>query len=102
MRYSVIYFFSILIIFVFLIFFSHKRNSKKEILRVNINFKDEKSKFLDSQMVNKLLIQRQDTTFYLKESMVDLKELEDLLLSNPMIAEANLFKTPQGILNVKL
>ena len=34
--------------------------------------------------------------------MVDLKELEDLLLSNPMIAEANLFKTPQGILNVKL
>ena len=97
-----IYFFSILIIFVFLIFFSQKRNSKKEILRVNINFKDEKSKFLDSQMVNKLLIQRQDTTFYLKESMVDLKELEDLLLSNPMIAEANLFKTPQGILNVKL
>ena len=97
-----IYFFSILIIFVFLIFFSQKRNSKKEILRVNINFKDEKSKFLDSQMVNKLLIQRKDTTFYLKESMVDLKELEDLLLSNPMIAEANLFKTPQGILNVKL
>ena len=97
-----IYFFSILIIFVFLIFFSQKRNSKKKILRVNINFKDEKSKFLDSQMVNKLLIQRQDTTFYIKESMVDLKELEDLLLSNPMIAEANLFKTPQGILNVKL
>ena len=102
MRYSRIYFFLILIIFGFLIFFSQKRNSKKEILRVNINFKDEKSKFLDSQMVNKLLIQRQDTTFYLKESMVDLKELEDLLLSNPMIAEANLFKTPQGILNVKL
>ena len=97
-----IYFFSILIIFVFLVFFSQIRNSKKEILRVNINFKDEKSKFLDSQMVNKLLIQRKDTTFYLKESMVDLKELEDLLLSNPMIAEANLFKTPQGILNVKL
>ena len=53
-------------------------------------------------MVNKLLIQRKDTTFYLKESMLDLKELEDLLLSNPMIAEANLFKTPQGVLNVKL
>ena len=49
-----------------------------------------------------MLIQREDTTFYLKESMVDLKELEDVLLSNPMIAEANLFKTPQGILNVKL
>ena len=72
-----IYFFSILIIFVFLVFFSQIRNSKKEILRVNINFKDEKSKFLDSQMVNKLLIQREDTTFYLKEDMVDLKELED-------------------------
>ena len=102
MRYSIIYFFSILIIFVFLIFFSHKRNSKKEILRINVNLKDEEPKFLDSQMVNKLLIQSEDTTFFLKKDMVDLKELEDILLSNPMIAEANLFKTPQGILNVKL
>ena len=102
MRYRAIYFFSIFIIFVFLVFFSQRRNSKKEILRININLKDEEPKFLDSQMVNKLLIQRKDTTFYLKDSMVDLKELEDLLLSNPMIAEVNLFKTPQGILNVKL
>ena len=102
MRYSIIYFFSILIIFVFLIFFSQKRNSKKEILRININFKDAKSKFLDSQMVNKLLIQRKDTSSFLKEDMVDLKELEDLLISNPMIANADIFRTPQGILNVKL
>ena len=102
MRNSIIYFFSILIIFVFLIFFSQRRNSKKEVLRININFKDAKSKFLDSQMVNKLLIQRNDTSFFLKEDMVDLKELEDLLISNPMIANADIFRIPQGILNVKL
>mgnify|MGYP004082748257 CR=1 FL=1 len=102
MRYRAIYFFSIFIIFVFLVFFSQRRNSQKEILRININLKDEEPKFLDSQMVNKLLIQSEDTTFFLKKDMVDLKELEDILLSNPMIANADIFKTPQGILNVKL
>jgi cell division protein FtsQ len=53
-------------------------------------------------MVNKLLIQREDTTFFLKEDMLDLKEVEDLLISNPMIATADIFRTPQGILSVKL
>ena len=47
-------------------------------------------------MVNKLLIQRKDTTYFLKEDMVDLKEVEDLLKSNPMIASAEVFRTPQG------
>ena len=102
MRYRVTCFFLILIIFVFLIFFSQKRNFKKEILKVNIDFKQKKTKFLDSQMVNKLLIQRKDTAFFLKEDMLDLKLVEDLLISNPMIASADIFRTPQGILNVKL
>tara|TARA_B100001029_G_C14921799_1_gene372405 strand:- start:285 stop:851 length:567 start_codon:yes stop_codon:yes gene_type:complete len=53
-------------------------------------------------MVNKLLIQRKDTAFFLKEDMLDLKLVEDLLISNPMIASADIFRTPQGILNVKL
>ena len=53
-------------------------------------------------MVNKLLIQRKDTTYFLKEDMVDLKEVEDLLKSNPMIASAEVFRTPQGFLNIKL
>ena len=34
--------------------------------------------------------------------MVDLKEVEDLLKSNPMIASAEVFRTPQGFLNIKL
>ena len=102
MRYSKVYFFSILIFLVLIVIFSQKRNSRKQILKININFNGESPKFIDYETVNKLLIQRKDTTFYLKDSMVDLKELEDLLLSNPMIAEVNLFKTPQGILNVKL
>ena len=102
MRNRIIYFFLTLIIFVFLIIFSQKRNSKNKTLKVSVNFKYGNGKFLDSQMVNKLLIQRQDTSFFLKEDMVDLNELEDLLISNPMIASADIFRTPQGILNVKL
>ena len=38
-------------------------------------------------MVNKLLIQRNDTAFFIKEDMLDLKVVEDLLISNPMIAK---------------
>ena len=40
MRNRIIYFFSILIIFIFLIFFSQKRNSENKILKVNIDFKN--------------------------------------------------------------
>ena len=102
MRNRIIYFFLIFIIFVFLIIFSQKRNSKNKTLKINIDFKHEKGKFLDSQMVNKLLIQRKETTFLLKEDTLDLKLVEDLLISNPMVANADIFRTPQGVLNVKL
>ena len=102
MRNRIIYFFSMFIIFFFLIIFSQKRNSKNKILKVNIDFKYENGKFLDSQMVNKLLIQRRDTTYLLKEDMLDLKIVEDLLISNPMVASADIFRTPQGVLSVKL
>lgn len=98
----VIYFFSIFIVFISLIFLSQKRNTKNKNLKVKVNFRYDNGKFLDSKMVNKLLIQREDTTFFLKEDMLDLKEVEDLLISNPMIATADIFRTPQGILNVKL
>ena len=102
MGYRIIYFFAILIVFISLIFLSQKRNTKNKNLKVKVNFRYDNGKFLDSQMVNKLLIQREDTTFFLKEDMLDLKEVEDLLISNPMIATADIFRTPQGILNVKL
>ena len=102
MRNSIIYFFLTLIIFVFLIIFSQKRNSKNKIIKINIDFKDENGKFLDSQMVNKLLIQRKEAAFLLKEDTLDLKLVEDLLISNPMVANADIFRTPQGILKVKL
>ena len=72
------------------------------MLKVNIDFKNKIGRFLDSQMVNKLLIQRNDTAFFIKEDMLDLKVVEDLLISNPMIANADIFRTPQGFLNVKL
>ena len=102
MGYRIIYFFAIFIVFISLIFLSQKRNTKNKNLKVKVNFRYDNGKFLDSQMVNKLLIQREDTTFFLKEDMLDLKEVEDLLISNPMIATADIFRTPQGILSVKL
>ena len=102
MKYGKVYFFSILIFSVLIVIFSQKRNSRKKILKINIDFIDESPKFIDHQMVNKLLIQWNDTTYFLKEDMVDLKEVEDLLKSNPMIASAEVFRTPQGFLNIKL
>jgi len=102
MRYRIISFLSILIILIFLIFLSQKRNSENKMLNLKIGFKDKEGRFLDSQMVNKLLIQRKDTMFLLREDMVDLRIFEDLLTSNPMIASANVFKIPQGVLNVKI
>ena len=85
-----------------MIFFSQKRNSENKILKVNIDFKYKNGRFLDSQMVNKLLIQRKDTSFFLNKDMLDLRKVEDLLISNPMVARADIFRTPQGFLNVKL
>ena len=79
MRYRIISFLSILIILIFLIFLSQKRNSENKMLNLKIGFKDKEGRFLDSQMVNKLLIQRKDTMFLLREDMVDLRIFEECL-----------------------
>ena len=102
MKYGKVYFFSILIFLVLIVIFSQKRNSRKEILKININFNGESPKFIDYETVNKLLIQRKDTSFFLNKDMLDLRKVEDLLISNPMVARADIFRTPQGFLNVKL
>ena len=88
MKFKIFFFFSILSILIFLLFFSQKRNNNNKKLKINIDFKHENSKFLDSQIVNKLLIQWKDSTFNLEEDALDLKVVEDLLKSNPMVASA--------------
>jgi len=102
MKLRLIYFFGIMSLTIFLVYFSHKRNSQSGIIQINIDFNQNKTKFLDKNMVNKLLIQRNDTAFFLKEDTLDLKVTEDLLNANPMVASADIFRTPQGLLNVKI
>ena len=47
------------------------------MLNVKVDFKNKRGRFLDSQMVNKLLIHRKDSSFLLTEDMVDLKIFEE-------------------------
>ncbi len=87
---------------VFLFGFSKKRNDKRKLSKVEIEFVDSNSPFLTHNTVNKLLIQNNvEVTGIGKETLV-LKEMEKRLQENPMVRNAQVFVTIDGVLGAKI
>lgn len=83
----------------FLYGFSNARNGLKKIQKIEIDFDSEEVKFLSQSMVNKLLIQNNQTVQNQAKSVIDLYRLENEVLQNPFIEKASLFITIDGTLN---
>jgi cell division protein FtsQ len=87
---------------VFLFSFTNKRNDRRKLKKIEVEFIDENSPYITSTTVNKLLIQNHvNVTSIDKETLV-LNEMEHRLLENPMIRDAQVFITVDGILGVKI
>ncbi len=86
----------------FLFSFSKKRNDKRNLAKLEVEFVDGNTPFITHQTVNKLLIQNEvEVTDIGKETLV-LKEMEKRLRENPMIREAEVFLTIDGVLGARI
>ncbi|MBT0606618.1 cell division protein FtsQ/DivIB [Aequorivita echinoideorum] len=87
---------------IFLFSFSKKRNESRKIAKVEIEFMDDNSPFITHNSVNKLLIQNEaNVTSVGKETLV-LKEMEQRLVENPMIRDAQVYLSVDGVLGAKI
>jgi cell division protein FtsQ len=92
----------VLVIIGFLFGFSKNRNGARKLTKIDIEFLDKNDPFITLKSVNKLLIQNQDSiTSIAKETLV-LREMESRLLENPMIRDAEVFVTVDGVLGAKI
>jgi len=91
-----ILFFCLLVSVGLLYSFSTARNHQKKVSKVDINIEPGINKFLNHSMVNKLLIQKNETVKNLPKSVINLYGLENNILRNPYVEKAVVFLTIQG------
>ena len=87
---------------VFLSAFSNERNQQKRVADIQVEFEEGELLFMDYQMVNKLLIQNEETVKNKAKSVVDLHLLEKNILSHPMVEEASVYLTVEGTLKTRI
>ena len=82
--------------------FAGTRSKQRKISDIEIIFNGGDARFLSVDIVNKLLIQSNDSLFFQQKDMVALKEIEQQLLRYPVIKTAQLYTVPQGKLYVEI
>lgn len=87
---------------VFLYSFTTERNMKRKITKIDVEFVDENRPFVSLNTVNKLLIQSEDNVASINKETLDLKEMENRLLKNPMIRDAQVYLSVDGVLGAKI
>ncbi len=86
----------------FLFSFSKKRNNNRELTKVEIEFVDSNSPFITHNSVNKLLIQNKEGLAGIGKDAIALKEMEQRLIENPMVRNAQVYMTIDGVLGAKI
>ena len=94
--------FFVLIVLVFLYSFANQRHNKKTVNSVNVEFLDGDNLFVTYPMVNKLLIQNADSIPNIPKEKLVLNKLEDILNSNEMIQDAQVYLTVNGQLGARI
>lgn len=74
----------------------------KKVTDVVVEFEQGNHNFLTEEMVNKLLIQNQQSVKNKAKSIIDLQELEQSVISNPYIESASVFLTINGLLKARV
>ena len=84
---------------VFLFSFTNNRNKMRKLSKIEVEFVDENDPFITVNTVNKLLIQNIDSVTSITKETLVLKEMEDRLLKNSMIRDAEVFLSVDGSRN---
>ncbi|NLP57368.1 cell division protein FtsQ/DivIB [Lutibacter sp. B1] len=87
---------------VFLYGFSHKKNSTQKVHDISIEFEKGDNLFMNYDMVNKLLIQNGKTVKNQAKSVIDLQKFEAKVLAHPMVEDASVYLTVDGLLKTKI
>ena len=86
----------------FLFSFSKHRNDSRKLTKTDIEFMDENSPFITYNTVNKLLIQNQPNVTSIGKETLVLKKIEQQLQENPMVRDAQVYVSVDGILGAKI
>ncbi|MBS3994071.1 MAG: cell division protein FtsQ [Bacteroidetes bacterium] len=87
---------------IFLYGFASERNEHKKVTQLLIEFEDGENKYMNLQMVNKLLIQNSKTALKQPKSVIDLHSLEQSVLKHPMVQDVQISLTIEGNLKAKV
>lgn len=87
---------------IFLYAFSANRNATRIIGNPDVKYHDEAHYFITRTMVNKLLIQNNDSVTNIRKDQLDLDVLEERLRANEMIQDAEVYLTVSGTLGAKI
>jgi len=87
---------------IFLYAFSANRNAKRVIEKPDVKYHDGAQYFITRTMVNKLLIQNSDSVTNIRKDQLDLDVLEERLLANEMIQDAEVYLSVNGTLGAKI
>ncbi len=82
--------------------FSNQRNTIRKLTKIDIEFIDENSPFITLDAVNKLLIQNFDSLTSIDKETLVLNKMEARLLENPMIKNAEVYLTIDGVVGAKI
>lgn len=86
----------------FLFSFTKKRNDTRKLTKIEVEFLDENSPFITYNTVNKLLIQSQDKVTDIGKEALVLRKMEQRLLENSMVRNAQVYVTVDGRLGAKI
>lgn len=78
------------------------RNKKVKINDLKITIKQDEELFLTKEIVNKLLIQKEDSLFYKQKETIDLNSIEQYIENYPYVNLAEIFILPNGQMNVEV
>jgi cell division protein FtsQ len=101
-NYNYIKGFLLLAVIVFLFGFAKKRNSAREISKVEVKFTDSENLYITEQVVNKLLIQNNVKVASKGKETLDLNKVEAVLNNHEMIENAEVYLTLDGAIKTKI
>lgn len=89
-------YFSLVAVIVFLYAFSNARNASRKLTDISVQFEGNNTALITKSMVNKLLIQNDDSLESVGKEILDLTQMEGLLNRHPMIKNAEIYLTVDG------
>lgn len=86
-------------IVIFLFSFTSKRNEQRRLKSTAVHFTSEDNLFVTSEMVNKLLIEKNRRPQSVRKDNLDLNILENAVNSHEMVERSEVYVTIDGVLN---